>query len=309
MKILKIFIIILIITPLSALCAQQTAVISNNYVRVRAEPDTASKVLMYVNSGDVVNVIEQSKDKQKIGKMTDFWYKIKLENNTEGWVYGAFVKFAEAEEVLQTTTTNNQNITVTKNDANIPGAFEIKPNEVIFYEDSAKSKVVKKIPCKRYNRKEQLNNLSKYGKDSCYVYNEVLSWADGVLVKETTQMKDSKITRLDFYDTKGAKTGSVDVIFDYRISPDFRHVVIMPAKSAAGYYGDKIVFYGSNGKLVSQYDCSGISLLYNQAFSPNSGYFGLIRQKSDGTHELLIFDSDGKPVKQETVEASRKLNL
>ena len=70
------------------------AVLNDSNVRVREKPELNSTVLTKINKGDKVQVIEQGK-KEKIDSMEASWYKVVLENKTEGWVYGYYLDFED----------------------------------------------------------------------------------------------------------------------------------------------------------------------------------------------------------------------
>lgn len=58
-------------------------------VNVRAEADPGSKVLFQVSTGDAVEKVGESTFFETIGKLSDFWYKIRMDGK-EGWIFGAF---------------------------------------------------------------------------------------------------------------------------------------------------------------------------------------------------------------------------
>jgi hypothetical protein len=59
-------------------------------VRARALPNTSAEEVTKLPIGTIVNQLEQSSAKEKIGNGEDFWYKVALPNSKEGWVFGAF---------------------------------------------------------------------------------------------------------------------------------------------------------------------------------------------------------------------------
>jgi hypothetical protein len=71
--------------------SEQTGVINDARVRLRAQSNLKSEVLAYFNSGDNVKVIGTSAEKQNIDSMESVWYRIKTDAHIEGWVFGAYV--------------------------------------------------------------------------------------------------------------------------------------------------------------------------------------------------------------------------
>jgi hypothetical protein len=59
-------------------------------VRARALPNTSAEEVTKISIGTIVNQLEQSSAKEKIGSSEDFWYKVGLPGGKEGWVFGAF---------------------------------------------------------------------------------------------------------------------------------------------------------------------------------------------------------------------------
>jgi Bacterial SH3 domain len=58
-------------------------------VRVRAAPDTASNEVARLQLGAVVQELERSQAKSKVGAAEDFWYMVSAPNGARGWVFGA----------------------------------------------------------------------------------------------------------------------------------------------------------------------------------------------------------------------------
>jgi hypothetical protein len=71
-------------------------------VRARALPNTTAEEITKLPIGTIVNELEQSSAKEKIGNSEDFWYKVALPNGKEGWIFGSFT--------LPFTTTNRAEI-------------------------------------------------------------------------------------------------------------------------------------------------------------------------------------------------------
>ncbi|MBI3654641.1 MAG: SH3 domain-containing protein [Acidobacteria bacterium] len=82
--------------PAAAFTQNQSRITSASNVRARALPNTTAEEVTKLPIGSVVNQLEQSAAKEKIGNAEDFWYKVALPNDKEGWVFGAFTLPYEA---------------------------------------------------------------------------------------------------------------------------------------------------------------------------------------------------------------------
>jgi hypothetical protein len=79
-----------------ALAQNKTRITVASNVRARALPNTSAEEMTRLPIGAIVNQLEQSTAKEKIGNSEDFWYKVALPNGKEGWVFGAFTLPFEA---------------------------------------------------------------------------------------------------------------------------------------------------------------------------------------------------------------------
>lgn len=66
-------------------------IINDTRVRLRSKPNLNSAVLGFFNTGDKLKVVDWSNEKQKIGGMEAYWYKVESENSPDGWVYGKYL--------------------------------------------------------------------------------------------------------------------------------------------------------------------------------------------------------------------------
>lgn len=73
--------------------------VNDNRVRVRTEYNLNSETIGHVNTGEEVIVMERSPEKQKIGDMDDYWYRILSKSSyIKGWMYGVFLDL-DAKEI------------------------------------------------------------------------------------------------------------------------------------------------------------------------------------------------------------------
>ena len=79
------------------------ALIICDNLRIREEPNTDSttKVVGKLKKWDKVTAIDCTETKTKIDNLEYPWYKIRLEDGQEGWVFGGFAKIYFSDEDLQ----------------------------------------------------------------------------------------------------------------------------------------------------------------------------------------------------------------
>jgi hypothetical protein len=70
-------------------------VINDTRVRFRTLPNLSSGTLLFFNPGDKVEIVGKSEEKQKIGGMEAYWYKVRWEKRLVGWVYGAYINIVK----------------------------------------------------------------------------------------------------------------------------------------------------------------------------------------------------------------------
>ena len=66
-------------------------VLTDDKVRIRKRPNLNGKHIAYLQKDDIVEIINRTEKKMKIGDMDDFWYKIRTNDGIYGWTYGFFV--------------------------------------------------------------------------------------------------------------------------------------------------------------------------------------------------------------------------
>ncbi len=72
---------------------KQVGIVNDNQVRIRETPSTEAKILGYVYEMEHALVLEKGSKQETIGGQTAYWYKVRLWDNREGWVFGAFLDF------------------------------------------------------------------------------------------------------------------------------------------------------------------------------------------------------------------------
>lgn len=77
-------------------------IIADN-VRIREEPNimTGIKIIGKLKKFEKITIIDISDNINKIDNLNSCWYKIRLEDGTEGWVFGGFAKIYFDDEDLQ----------------------------------------------------------------------------------------------------------------------------------------------------------------------------------------------------------------
>ncbi len=76
------------------------AIINDTNVRLRTEPNLESETITLLNSGEELIVLDQSAEKQKIGDMEDYWYKVRASDFGEAWIYGHFLDITDDSEIV-----------------------------------------------------------------------------------------------------------------------------------------------------------------------------------------------------------------
>jgi len=69
------------------------AKITATSLNVRHIPSTSGNVIDTLKRGDVINIIERSKNTSDVDGVKDYWYKVELPKKKTGWVFGQFISF------------------------------------------------------------------------------------------------------------------------------------------------------------------------------------------------------------------------
>lgn len=74
--------------------------IADNKVRVRKEPSTKSEIITELNKDTPIEVIADAEVYEEVFPHYGTWGKVKLEDGTEGYVYGAFLRAPAEPDVV-----------------------------------------------------------------------------------------------------------------------------------------------------------------------------------------------------------------
>jgi hypothetical protein len=62
-----------------------------NNVKLRKEPTTKSTIIRVLPTGALVRVVDRSEERFRISNTWEYWYKIRLADGVEGWIYGIYL--------------------------------------------------------------------------------------------------------------------------------------------------------------------------------------------------------------------------
>ena len=63
-------------------------IVLNSYSALRIDPFVFAGTITYLNKGDIVEILQRSKEKTWVGKENEFWYRVKTKDDIVGWVFG-----------------------------------------------------------------------------------------------------------------------------------------------------------------------------------------------------------------------------
>jgi hypothetical protein len=72
----------------TAISNETYGIVLNSYSALRIDPFVFAGTITYLNKGDIVEILQRSKEKTWVGKEYDFWYRVKTKDGTAGWVFG-----------------------------------------------------------------------------------------------------------------------------------------------------------------------------------------------------------------------------
>src|SRR5690349_17097284 len=67
-------------------------------VRVRVMPNTTAEEVTRLGVGTVVQELEQSAGKERIGSAQDYWYRVGCADGRTGWLFGGFTAPFDAND-------------------------------------------------------------------------------------------------------------------------------------------------------------------------------------------------------------------
>lgn len=79
---------LMFLTCLGAFAEPTHLLVSGANVRIRSAGNTSGQVVATLPLGTWAEILETGAEKQNLLGSTDYWYRIRDENNNEGWIYG-----------------------------------------------------------------------------------------------------------------------------------------------------------------------------------------------------------------------------
>jgi hypothetical protein len=79
----------------SAAMPIQAGEIIDDRVRLRVKPNLKSDTFCFLNNEEKIAIIDKCTNKEKIGDMENYWYKVQVDGKPDGWVYGAYINVTE----------------------------------------------------------------------------------------------------------------------------------------------------------------------------------------------------------------------
>jgi len=77
------------------------AIVTGDYVRVRSGPTLEHRILTKVNKETQVTVLNRAEESSTISGSVNYWYKVKIEDGTEGWLWGEFLREKHEEPAVE----------------------------------------------------------------------------------------------------------------------------------------------------------------------------------------------------------------
>ena len=91
--------------------SKHTTVVNDNTVRIRVEPSLDSTIIGQLDRGIVVRVYGRTQNRMFSDGYDSFWLKIS-KDDTEGWVYGAFINLTDTQYTLLPVLSNKMQVGV-----------------------------------------------------------------------------------------------------------------------------------------------------------------------------------------------------
>lgn len=78
-----------------------TGLLNAANVSMRENPNLGAKILATLKKGVAVDVVDRSSMTLKVQQSEDWWYKVRLEDGSSGWVYGAYLDLKEKQGPIE----------------------------------------------------------------------------------------------------------------------------------------------------------------------------------------------------------------
>lgn len=101
-RFLFVFIALFLGLSLTLQAAETHLFVSGANVRIRSNGSTSGKVVATLPLGTWAEILETGSEKQKLLGKDEFWYKIRDENRTEGWIFGGLTLRCTPETKFKT---------------------------------------------------------------------------------------------------------------------------------------------------------------------------------------------------------------
>lgn len=87
----------IILPPTSVLQVETLwGVIESPHLRLREKPSYDSRIVRYLTSGFVLEIVSRGNNKETIEGKQDYWYQINY-NGVNGWVFGGYLKIFDSK--------------------------------------------------------------------------------------------------------------------------------------------------------------------------------------------------------------------
>ncbi len=95
-RILHIILVLLLMAVAGTACSKNDpgtagdtyGIVLNGYSPLKIDPMVFAGTISFLNKGDIVEILERSKEKTWMGKESDYWYRVKTKEGVAGWIFG-----------------------------------------------------------------------------------------------------------------------------------------------------------------------------------------------------------------------------
>jgi len=135
--------IFVILVCTTNLFAEQKAIVTVPSPALLKEPKynfDGSNIVTQMYRCDTVEILEQTKEKDKVCGKEDYWYKVKDKSGKEGWLYGGFLEIIQPNGSSNSSFTNIIRLTDGKNDKGyIAPTFSNDGENIVFASSRSKT--------------------------------------------------------------------------------------------------------------------------------------------------------------------------